>query len=361
MCRNPLQHKEEDGRFWESTVPETAVLFLDCNGYCSSVNDSSRNFLDQLTGGLYSNFLVNKNSLGFNVLEVLKAEERRILQEHLQKCSRGEAKVKTIMNISMSQGGNRCLEITSFPECEWQKSGSFLTIVQDLNYIYGLRDTLTRLEELNLVGKIAGSVAHEVRNPLTVVRGHLQLLTWDKNLSQYYEHLETMIMEIDRAVEILNELLYMSRPSKPKMEKQNINQILNNLYQLLNAEALVNLHEVVYDLEEIPDVMLDKKKFRQVVLNLVNNGLQAMENHGKIIIRTYAKDDKVFFAVEDHGKGIPPEVLPKLGTPFFTTKPGGTGLGLASCYNIVAEHKAKMEVESSPQGTRFTVIFDAVS
>jgi signal transduction histidine kinase len=86
-----------------------------------------------------------------------------------------------------------------------------------------------------------------------------------------------------------------------------------------------------------------------------------MENHGKIIIRTYAKDDKVFFAVEDHGKGIPPEVLPKLGTPFFTTKPGGTGLGLASCYNIVAEHKAKMEVESSPQGTRFTVIFDAVS
>jgi len=223
------------------------------------------------------------------------------------------------------------------------------------------KEICNRLEELNFIGKIAGSVAHEVRNPLTVVRGHLQVLGWDKALENHYERLETMILEIDRAVEILNELLYMSRPSKPKMERQNINDILNKLYQLLNAEALVHLHEVEYDLQVIPDVMLDQKKFRQVVLNLVNNGFQAMENHSKIILRTYSQDGKVFFAVKDHGKGILQEVLGKLGTPFLTTKPNGTGLGLASCYNIIVEHNAKMEVDTGPEGTTFTIIFDEIA
>ncbi|HHV63905.1 MAG TPA: hypothetical protein GXX46_02330 [Peptococcaceae bacterium] len=352
-----VQKNEEGSLSLEPATWETAILFLDCEGYCKGLNNGSIIFLDKLTGGLYSKHLSELGSQDFNILKALRPENQAVLMEHLQKCQGEDNIVKSILQFQSPQGGYRHLEVISFPGC--QKDNYFLSLVHDLNYLYSLNAMLVRLEELNLVGKIAGSVAHEVRNPLTVVRGHLQLLTWDKALANVNERLETMIMEIDRAVEILNELLYMSRPRKPRMERENINTILNNLYQLLNAEALVNLHEVVYELEEVPDVMLDKKKFRQVVLNLVNNGLQAMEEHGKVIIRTYSKDGKVYFSVKDHGKGIPPEILQKLGTPFLTTKTNGTGLGLAACYNIIAEHKAKMEVETGPEETTFTVIFNA--
>lgn len=220
------------------------------------------------------------------------------------------------------------------------------------------KDISSCFEELNLTEKIAGSVAHEVRNSLTVVRSRLQLMSWDESLKEYYEQLETMIVEIDRAVEILSELLHMSKPSELKLEPQNLNDILNDFYQLLRGETLAKHHEITLQLEKIPDVMVNKKKFLQVVLNLVNNGIQAMEGHGKLIIRTYAEDGKVFFAVKDHGGGIPIEILPKLGTPFLTTKTNGTGLGLTFCYNIIAEHKAVMKVDTGAEGTTFTIVFD---
>jgi signal transduction histidine kinase len=301
-----------------------------------------------------------KEEVKFNLQEYIMNEEQNILHEHLDKCSKDKENVISVVRLKYPDGSTQQIQITSVPSCKWSEKDCFLTIFQELKNYSGTNDVFTRLEELNLVGKIAGSVAHEVRNPLTVVRGHLQLLGWDKQLEKYHEQLETMITEIDRAVEILTELLYMSRPSKTRMERENINTILNHLYQLLNAEALVNLHEVVYELEEVPDVMLDKKRFRQVVLNLVNNGLQAMEEHSRIIIKTFTSAGKVYFAVKDHGKGIPPEVLKKIGTPFLTTKANGTGLGLSACYNIIADHRASMEVDTGPEGTTFTIIFDAI-
>lgn len=359
MYEYPVQNDEETGVGSYSGAQETGVLFLDAHGYCHCVNHSAKSFINHLTGGEYSKYLVKEsNAAGFNLHNYLCPEDKNNFQEHLEKCAGSDDTVKTIMNFRLAGGTMQRIEMTSFPDCKDLGHSGFLTVLNDVSLYHDLKDVFNRLEELNLVGKIAGSVAHEVRNPLTVVRGHLQLLGWDKTLTKYYEQLETMIMEIDRAVEILSELLYMSKPSKPKMERQNINDILNKLFQLLNAEALVNLHEVTYELHEVPDVMVDKKRFRQVVLNLVNNGFQAMENHSKIIIRTYAKDGKVYFSVKDHGKGIPPEVLKKLGTPFMTTKANGTGLGLASCYSIIAEHNAKIEVDTGPQGTTFTIIFD---
>ena len=85
-----------------------------------------------------------------------------------------------------------------------------------------------------------------------------------------------------------------------------------------------------------------------------------MEKHSSVIIRTYSKEGRVYFSVKDHGKGIPPEVLKNIGTPFVTTKTDGTGLGLASCYNIVAQHGASMEIETGSEGTTFTIIFNEV-
>jgi len=325
---------------------KTKVFYLKSSGWCYDTRSQD-------------NVVKEGNESGFNLQEYIIGEDKGLLEEHLKKCSETQQNVMSVFRLQLPDGSTQRLQITSVPTCKCLGDEGYLTIFQDLNNFEGLKDIFTRLEELNLVGKIAGSVAHEVRNPLTVVRGHLQLLGWDSQLEKHQEQLTTMISEIDRAVEILTELLYMSKPSQTRMEKKNINDILNQLYQLLHAEALVNLHEIVYELEEIPDVLLDKKRFRQVVLNLVNNGLQAMEAHNKIIIQTYAKGDQVFFVVKDHGKGIPPEVLKRIGTPFLTTKVNGTGLGLAASYNIIAEHHGKIEVDTGSDGTTFTIVFDA--
>ena len=335
-------------------------FFLRDDGSCTCVNKSAAAFIGELMQE--SCGLVRDGDLGvIKLKDYLTCEDKLLLDEHIRCCTEEKDDVVTILNILRPDGFKQLVQLSSPSgySGENYKHG-YLTIIIILNDSQPLQEDFERLEELNLVGKIAGSVAHEVRNPLTVVRGHLQLLSWDDNLNKYNEKLDTMILEIDRAVEILTELLYLSRPTESKLERQNINDVLNKLFQLLNAEALVNSHELIYELEPVPDVMLDKKRFRQVVLNLVNNGFQSMENHSSLIVRTYADAGKVYFSVKDHGKGIPPEVLNRIGTPFFTTKTNGTGLGLASCYNIVAQHGASMEIDTGPEGTTFTIIFDQV-
>lgn len=342
-------------------IVETGCIFLRPDGSCTCANNNTIEFLDRIIRGNSEDEIIQGDRLSaVNLRDYVVKEDLDIFEEHLCRCCESQEYVTSVICFQAVDGSKHFVQINTNPLYHWEtdKHGGYPTFLLDLSSIQGLKDIINRLEELNVIGKIAGSVAHEVRNPLTVVRGHLQLLSWDETLKKHYDKLDTMIMEIDRAVEILTELLYMSSPSQLKLERENINKVLNHLYQLLTAEALVNQHEVEYALNDVPEVLLDKKRFRQVVLNLVRNGLQAMEQHSKIVISTYAGNKKVFFSVKDFGKGIPQEVLKKLGTPFLTTKPDGTGLGLMSCYNIISQHKASMEVETGPEGTTFTVIFN---
>ena len=294
--------------FNRSLQPETSIktgavtdviglgyFFLCDDGRCSSFNQTALEFMSSLIE-VKSGIVRDGDTATINLKDYITPEDRGLFDEHISRCSRSEEDVVTVLGIQMADGSKQLLQLNSLPASlskDYRHQGYFTVLLKPKSS-RELEDVFQRLEELNLVGKIAGSVAHEVRNPLTVVRGQLQLLGWDESLKKHTEKLETMILEIDRAVEILTELLYMSRPTQLRLEPCNINSILDKLYQLLNAEALVNLHEVIYDLNPVPDVMLDRKRFRQVVLNLVNNGLQAMENHSSIIISTFSKDDKVY-------------------------------------------------------------------
>lgn len=108
---------------------------------------------------------------------------------------------------------------------------------------------------------------------------------------------------------------------------------------------------------DIPDLMLDGKEMRQLILNLVNNGIEAMSPGGSLKIFTYKKEKEVLLAIQDTGKGIDVDVMGKIGTPFFTTKENGTGLGLSICYSIANRHNARITLETGPRGTTFFVRF----
>lgn len=231
-----------------------------------------------------------------------------------------------------------------------------------LNYINEQTKKMTRLDRLNIIGEMAASIAHEVRNPMTTVRGLLQFIGNKPEFARQKPNFDLMIDEIDRANSIITEFLALAKNNVMEFNERNLNDIIHSICPLLQADALRNNCQMVLSLGEVPNVSVDQHSIRQLILNMVRNGLDAMPKGGTITITTQTDGEKVLLSIKDVGIGIPPEIRDKLGTPFFTTKETGTGLGLAVCYRVVHRHGATLTVESEPgKGTVFTVGFNPIS
>lgn len=215
---------------------------------------------------------------------------------------------------------------------------------------------MARLDRLNLIGEMAASISHEVRNPMTTVKGFLQMLL-DKQDSKDKEYFNLMIEELDRANYILSEFLSISRTRPTMFERHNINDIVTSALPLVRADVLNTDKLLTVQLSNVPDLQLDIQEIRQLLLNLVRNGLEAMSSGGQLGIKTFSTNSEVVLVVSDEGNGIEQDMLEKLGQPFFTTKEQGTGLGLAVCYSIVSRHNGRISVETSPKGSTFSVYF----
>lgn len=218
-------------------------------------------------------------------------------------------------------------------------------------------EKLHRLDRLNLIGEMAASIGHEVRNPLTTTRGYLQFFGRKEVFAPYKESFRLMIEELDRANSIITEFLSLAKNKKVDIRLANLNGTILALKPMLEADAIRSGHELVFDLGDTPDILMDDSEVRQLVINLVRNGLEAMTKGGRLTIGTAARGGEVLLAINDSGPGIPPQAMGKLGTPFFTTKEKGTGLGLAVSYRIADRHKATLSFDSSPEGTTVTVRF----
>lgn len=216
---------------------------------------------------------------------------------------------------------------------------------------------IARLDRLNLVGEMAASIGHEVRNPMTTVRGFLQVLSTKEDCRPYYRYYQMMIEELDRANTIITEFLSLAKNKPIQLERSNLNRILYSLGPLIEANAQLSNTTVRIDVGEIPEIILDEKEIRQLILNLVRNAMEAMEENGHLWLKTSMENGQVALRVQDNGSGIDSSVLEQLGKPFLSTKPNGTGLGLAVCYSIALRHQAKIEVETGDHGTTFMVLF----
>lgn len=227
----------------------------------------------------------------------------------------------------------------------------------DISELKQLKEEMLRLDRLNLVGEMAAGIGHEIRNPMTTVRGFLQILEGKEDCAGYRGYFRLMIAELDRANAIISEYLLLAKDKAIKLVEKNLNYIVEALYPLIQADATRSGKTAVLALGEVANILLDEKEIRQLILNLARNGLEAMAPGGILTIRTYTEDEQIVLSVQDQGKGIKHDVLQKLGTPFFTTKDTGTGLGLAMCYSIATRHNAKIEVKTNTQGTIFSVHF----
>ncbi len=230
-------------------------------------------------------------------------------------------------------------------------------ILRDITSRKNLEQIALRADRLNTVGEMAASVAHEIRNPMTTVRGYLQLLLSKKDFNHYRDRFELMIQELDRTNDIIREYLCLAKDKHSDLKRCCLNRIIQSLLPLIQADAISSSSEVTLELATIPELWLDENEIRQLLLNLVRNGLEAMPTGGNLQIRTAEEDGKIILAVRDQGTGIPEHVLSNLGKPFLTTKDKGTGLGLSMCYRIAHRHQAEIKVETSNLGTTFYVCF----
>jgi PAS domain S-box-containing protein len=230
-------------------------------------------------------------------------------------------------------------------------------VVRDITARKQLEHEMLRFDRLNTIGQMAANLAHEIRNPLTTVRGYLQFLSCQREYGKHKEQFTLMIEEIDRANTIIREYLSMSKNKIADLRQCQLNTIIEALLPLIKAEANASNMQIDLILDQIPLLNLDENEIRQMLLNLVRNGLEAMTTGCTMTIRTLVKDSSVILEVEDEGSGIAPHVLDKLGTPFVTTKETGTGLGLPVCYKIVNRHHAKLQIKTGSSGTIFSVCF----
>lgn len=230
-------------------------------------------------------------------------------------------------------------------------------IIRDVTARKEIEQELFRLDRLNIVGQMAANIGHEIRNPLTTVRGYLQILSRKKDLEHYGDNFRLLLDELDRANALITEYLSLSKNRLTDRQPHNLNAIVESLFPLILADAASTNHIVRLELGDVPDLPLDEKEIRQLLLNFARNGLEAMDPGKTLTIKTYADKNTVVLAVRDQGREIPAGVLEKLGIPFFTTKETGTGLGLAICYSIANRHRAKIQVDTAPGGTTFAVLF----
>ena len=234
-------------------------------------------------------------------------------------------------------------------------------IIRDITMRKNLEQMTALFDRMNMVGSMAATVAHEIRNPMTTVRGYLQVLARKEKYQADAEKFTLMIEEIDRANAIIREYLSLSREKLVNLKKCSLNRLIESLFPLIQANATSAKVYARLDLAELPELLLDENEIRQLLLNLARNAIEAMPSGGALTVRTGREDGQVVLAVSDEGTGIPPAILDTLGTPFITTKDTGTGLGLPICYQIAHRHTAQIKIATGHEGTTFFIYFNLPS
>jgi two-component system, sporulation sensor kinase E len=232
---------------------------------------------------------------------------------------------------------------------------SFIHVSRDMTERNRMEELLRRSEKLTTVGQLAAGVAHEIRNPLTTLRGFLQLQQEKKMLIPL--HIDLMLSELERINMIVSEFLILAKPQAVHFQQKDVRHILNDVISLLDSQAhLCGIEFETNFSEESATVHCEENQLKQVFINIVKNAIESMPSGGTITLEQSQDQESVVIGISDQGGGIPEEMLPKLGEPFFTNKETGTGLGLMISQRIIQAHKGSLEIESQVGiGTKITI------
>jgi two-component system, sporulation sensor kinase B len=221
-----------------------------------------------------------------------------------------------------------------------------------------LQQELQRAEKMNAIGQLAASVAHEIRNPMTVVKGFLQIFLSKDMSEEDHMYLKLMIEELNRAETIINDYLSLAKPDVGKLEIIDGSEMMEQVMDLMSSYAMmsknISLHTEIRDQVKIRG---NKSELKQVLINILKNGIEAMGDGGKLSMTLGKQGNFGVFIIKDTGIGMTAEELSRLGTAFYSLKERGTGMGLMVCYQIVERMKGQIKVSSKKgEGTIFEIM-----
>jgi two-component system, sporulation sensor kinase E len=238
--------------------------------------------------------------------------------------------------------------------------GGYVTF-KDVTNLRSLEEQVQRNDRLSMIGQIAAGTAHEIRNPLTSIKGFLQMFRStfiEKEMTKEQSYADIMLIEIDRINELVNEFLLLGKRKNVSYDLVDVSLVLKEIMPIIHSEA--TLHGVTVQqlpASGMPQIIADRELLKQVFLNIGKNGIEAMNEGGILTIQVRAdqQEGKLHVDIHDTGPGIPNFVVDKIFDPFFTTKQSGTGLGLSVCQRIIHDMGGLIRVSCKGFGTTFTV------
>jgi len=275
-----------------------------------------------------------------------------------------EHKESQSMEFRLKHKDNRWIEFES--RCmpvrgETEAIENIVIISRDISERKKSEEILLQSEKLSIVGELAAGVAHEIRNPLTTIKGFVQLYKAENSSIEYND---LVLNELERIEAITSELLALGKPQAVQLNRTNVRELIENTLELLSPQALLNNIQFKRKFEESPFIIKgEKNQLKQVFLNILKNAIEAMPQGGDIHINLQkGLADECIISIQDQGCGIPEELLPRLGEPFYSLKEKGTGLGIMICNKILKQHHGSITYKSKiKEGTLVEIKLPLVS
>lgn len=329
--------------------------------------DYTRQVVANMANGLISidrsGIIMTYNKLALDLLELDEGDAqgmslRRVIDFDITGISdtlnKNESILEKEYNFTQTSGDviPLSLSITPILAESMQVSGAVI-LLRDMREIKRLQEKVQRSEKLAAIGKLAAGVAHEIRNPLSSIKGFAQFLRHVlKDRPEEREYATVMVHEIDRINRVVSDLLTYSTPLTATPKKENLYEVIDHAILLVNADALERDVKIIKTLSgDLDQLWIDSNQITHILLNLLLNSLEAVSTGGKIEVGAEVIDSQqLHLWVEDDGIGIAPDHQNRVMDPFYTTRDKGTGLGLAIVHKIIENHNGEVKIESPPKG-----------
>ena len=300
--------------------------------------------------------LPKERLLGRSILDLFskKEDKKQEIINHIEQVS-NDGKKHSSMVIKWNDGSIKHFDYSTKHGII---DGMNLTVIIDVTEKAEMQEQLRKSDRLNIVGELAAGIAHEIRNPMTALKGFIQLL--EPNIkAQHSLYYDVITSELARIDSIINEFLILAKPQEIRFLEKDVCQIMRETVELLSAQAvLFNVQFETYYGNNLPLLYCEPNQLKKVFINLIKNAIEVMSDGGKITVTINSVEDQYLqISIQDEGIGIPKDKIRKLGEPFYTTKEKGTGLGLMVSYRIIEEHNGHIQIESEEGiGTTFHII-----
>ncbi|WP_165613034.1 two-component system sensor histidine kinase NtrB [Paramaledivibacter caminithermalis] len=301
-------------------------------------------------------FQLNDSSIGKG-LDILFVEYE-ILEKILYEVLSRKTKISNKeLKLNLKSGKEIYIKLIAYPLYNiLDKVEGVVIVLEDISKIRELEYRIRRAEKLSAVGELASGIAHEIRNPLGIIKTISQTINNDVKDKEIKEGIEIIIHEVNRANMVIKGILDFAKPNINQKKYHSINNLIRNILIITNKYTQQHHVEINYNFDIDKSILIDVDKLKQAFINIIFNAVQAMPEGGKLDINQSTQDDYIKISFEDTGIGISQNIIEKIFEPFYTTKDFGTGLGLPITHRIIEEHKGYIEVDSElDKGTKITI------